>query len=308
MIGKHIDLFLVDGTPGALGTAEIIGRADHVVRGERVQQGDFLKRDESNRDSVYVVLGDYDIASTGAGAYVDQTKGITQRLGSNAANKGLWDWFVTITKDDTFAEGDWGCLGTLRVATAKGADRPTISNDTSPPGRELPKAGSCDMATVILQLQIVRPALNASLIRSAHTPLPGGAICRVTESPVFPLLGRWCGVDPCVQVIDGELAVVAGPIVVGSSTAFGRSSTRRAYANHRATHHQLIAQQAIEVEAGLGLVVRNDRFGSLSTGGAKALGRLCNLRRDWIDSSGISYGDWESREIAASVPSDGGSP
>lgn len=101
MIGKHIELFLVDGTPGGLTTAEIIGWTGHVVRGERVHLGDFLKREESNRNGVYVLLGDDDTAPTGTKAYIGRSENIAQRLRNHAANKEFWDRFVTITTRTT---------------------------------------------------------------------------------------------------------------------------------------------------------------------------------------------------------------
>ena len=143
MIGKHIEIFLVDGTPGGLTTAEIIGWTGHVVRGERVQLGDFLKREESNRNGVYILLGDDDTAPTGTRAYIGRSENIAQRLRNHATNKEFWDRFVTITtKDDTFTEGHWGYLEARLVAIAKDADRATLTNDNSPQGRRLSEPGS----------------------------------------------------------------------------------------------------------------------------------------------------------------------
>lgn len=167
MIGKHIELFLVDGTPGGLTTAEIIRWTGHVVRGERVQLGDFLKREEANRNGVYILLGDDDTAPTGTRAYIGRSENIAQRLRNHAANKEFWDRFVVITtKDDTFTEGHWGYLEARLVAIAKEADRATLTNDNSPQGRKLSEAQSSDMEAFILQLQIILPVLGVSRART----------------------------------------------------------------------------------------------------------------------------------------------
>jgi hypothetical protein len=307
VIGKHIEVFLVDGTPGGLTTAEIIGWTGHVVRGERVQLGDFLKREESNRNGVYILLGDDDTAPTATRAYIGRSENIAQRLRNHAANKEFWDRFVTITtKDDTFTEGHWGYLEARLVAIAKEADRATLTNDNSPLGRKLSEAQSSDMEAFILQLQIILPVLGVNVIRSARVPRPDIGVAADIESPVFSLVEKRRGVDARAQLIDGEFTVLAGSTVVGAWTALGTAdSTRRAYANYRAMHEQLIAEDAIVVEGDQGRVVRDVRFGSPSTGGAVALGRSCNGRREWIDGSGISYGEWENREIAASAHSVG---
>jgi hypothetical protein len=310
VIGKHIELFLVDGTPGGLTTAEIIGWTGHVVRGERVQLGDFLKREESNRNGVYILLGDDDTAPTGIRAYIGRSENIAQRLRSHASNKEFWDRFVTITtKDDTFTEGHWGYLEARLVTIAKEADRATLTNDNSPQGRKLSEAQSSDMEAFILQLQIILPVLGVNVIRSARTPLQDRITGGATESPVFSLVEKRRGVDARAQLIDGEFTVLAGSTVVGAWTALGKAeSTRRSYANYRAMHEQLVAEEAIAVEAGQGRVARDIRFGSPSTAGAVALGRSCNGRREWVDGAGISYGEWENREIEASAPSGGVAP
>lgn len=310
MIGKHIELFLVDGTPGGLTTAEIIGWTGHVVRGERVQLGDFIKREESNRNGVYILLGDDDTAPTGTRAYIGRSENPAQRLRNHAANKEFWGRFVAITtKDDTFTEGHWEYLEARLVAIAKEADRATLTNDNSPQGRKLSEAQSSDMEAFILQLQIILPVLTVNLIRSARAPRPELAFGGDSESPAFSLVEQRRGVNARAQLIDGEFTVLADSTVIAAWSGVGKAdSTRRAYANYRAQHEQLIAEGAIVVEGGHARVVGDIRFGSPSTAGAVALGRSCNGRREWIDASGASYGQWENREIAAVSPSDGVSP
>lgn len=49
MSGKQIKLFLVDGTPGGLTTAEITNWTGHVLSARRSDLADPLKRDEAGR-------------------------------------------------------------------------------------------------------------------------------------------------------------------------------------------------------------------------------------------------------------------
>lgn len=310
MIGKHIEVFLVDGTPGGLTTAEIIGWTGHVVRGERVQLGDFLKREESTRNGVYILLGDDDTAPTGTRAYIGRSENLAQRLRNHQARKDFWDRFVAITtKDDTFTEGHWGYLEARLVAIATEAERASLENDNTPQGRRLSEAQSSDMEAFILQLQIILPVLNVNLIRSARVPRPDLPAGGESESPVFSLIERRRGVDARAQLIDGEFTMLAGSTVVATWAGVGKAeSTRRAYANYRAMHEQLIAEGAIAVADGQARLVRDLRFSSPSTAGAVALGRSCNGRREWVDASGASYGEWENREITAALPADTSSP
>ena len=58
MTGKHIELFLVDGEPGGITTAEIAGWTGHVLTGPRKDIGEILRRPEAQRNGAYLLLGD----------------------------------------------------------------------------------------------------------------------------------------------------------------------------------------------------------------------------------------------------------
>lgn len=58
MAGKQVKLFLVNGTPGGLTTAEITNLTGHVVSGPRSRLADLLQRGEAGRTGAYLLLGD----------------------------------------------------------------------------------------------------------------------------------------------------------------------------------------------------------------------------------------------------------
>ena len=68
MSGKQIRLFLVDGTPGGLTTAEITNWTGHVFSARRSDLADLLKREEAQRTGVYFLLGDDETRSAMPGA------------------------------------------------------------------------------------------------------------------------------------------------------------------------------------------------------------------------------------------------
>jgi hypothetical protein len=57
-VGKSIRLYLADSTPGGLLTAEIMSWTGHVVAAPRSDLAALLKRDETSRTGIYVLLGD----------------------------------------------------------------------------------------------------------------------------------------------------------------------------------------------------------------------------------------------------------
>lgn len=298
MIGRHIELFLVDGSPGGLTTAEIIGWTGHVIRGERAQLADFLRREEANRNGAYILLGDNQSAPSGTSAYIGRTEGIGGRLRNHHATKPFWDRFVVVTtKDSTFTEGHWGYLEARLVELAKTADRATLTNDNSPQGRKLSEAQSSDMEAFIEQLRIILPVLGINLIRAK----PGRRAESVAtiDSPVFALRDAKRRVDARAQLIDGEFTLLAESAVVSHWSSIGKApSTQRAYANYRAQHELLVAEGSIALEGDRARVTRDIRFGSPSTAAAVSLGRSSNGRQEWVAADGTTYGQWEGREVA----------
>lgn len=57
-VGRQIRIFLVDGTPGGLLTAEIMNWTGHVVAAPRSDLAALRKRHEAARTGVYVLLGE----------------------------------------------------------------------------------------------------------------------------------------------------------------------------------------------------------------------------------------------------------
>jgi hypothetical protein len=55
--GKHIELFLIDGTPGGLTTAEIMNWTGHVLSARRSDMSALMRRKEVTGTCVYLLLG-----------------------------------------------------------------------------------------------------------------------------------------------------------------------------------------------------------------------------------------------------------
>lgn len=296
MTGKHIELFLVEGVPGGLTTAEIAGWTGHVLSGPRSDLADVLRRPEAQRNGAYLLLGDDDEAVEGLNCYIGRTENFVRRFDDHQRKKEFWDRVVLITsKDDAFNEGHWGYLEARLVELARQAARCTLRNDNTPQGRRLSEAQASDMEAFLGQLQIVLPVLSVNVIRTRTTrthPAPA------SDSPTFHLLNAKIGVDAQAQVNGDEFTLLAGSIVVGAWTTVGRAeSTRRAYAAYRAQHDKLVADGSIVVEGGRGRLTRDIPFGSPSTAAAVALGRSSNGRIEWTWDGG-TYAAWENRGLA----------
>lgn len=296
MNGKQVKLFLVDGTPGGLTTAEITNWTGHVLSARRSDLADLLKREEAQRTGVYLLLGDDETALGDTRCYIGEADVVGDRLRAHHREKDYWNQVVVITsKDANLTKSHGRYLESRLIQLAAQAGRVALENGTAPDVPRLPEADASDMEYFLSQLQIMLPVLGINAIRVRPIRVPSAA--DPVESPVFTLKNAKAGVDASAQQIDGEFTLLAGSRVVPVWHGVGKAtSTQKAYANYRAQHEGLLADGSIVVEAGVGHVTRDIVFSSPSTAGAVALGRSCNGRIEWVSPEG-TFGAWESRGV-----------
>jgi len=291
--GKQVKVFLVDGTPGGLTTAEITNWTGHVLAGPRSDLAAVLRRAEAQRPGAYILLGDDSGAVGSVRCYIGEADVVATRLQSHERSKDFWDRVVVVTsKDANLTKAHGRYLESRLIALAAAAGRVALENGTAPAPPPLPEADVSDMDYFVSQLQIVLPVLGVNAFRTRPTtPAPADP----SVSPVFRLTHR-SGVDARAQQVDGEFTVLSGSVVSGAVRASDRytDSTSRAYAAYQALHDKLVADGSIELVDGLGRLTRDVVFSSPSTAGAIALGRSCNGREAWVSPDG-TFGQWESR-------------
>ena len=104
MAGKRLDLFLVDGSPGGLTTAEITNWTGHVVTAPRSKLAELLVREELRRTGAYLLLGDDPDAVGGIRLYVGEADEIRTRLREHNRSKDYWERVVVITSKDATSQ------------------------------------------------------------------------------------------------------------------------------------------------------------------------------------------------------------
>lgn len=297
MSGKHIELFLVDGTPGGLTTAEIMNWTGHVLSARRSDIGTLTSRRELAGTCIYLLLGEDEDGAVRC--YVGETDDFVARLRQHNANKSFWDRVVVVTsKDANLTKAHGRYLEARLIGLATQAGRVALDNGTVPPVPALPEAHRSDMDYFVGQLQIILPVLGIDAIRVREKrTIPTGHENDLI-SPVFRLQNKKLRVDARAQQIDGEFTMLAGSTIVADWHGVGKAdSTIRAYQSYRAQHQKLIADGSIVITDGTGTLAKDIVFGSPSTAGAIAQGRSCNGRISWISDDGSTFGSWESRGV-----------
>ncbi|MGO2632147.1 MAG: GIY-YIG nuclease family protein [Galactobacter sp.] len=101
MNGKQVKLFLVDGTPGGLTTAEITNWTGSVVSARRSDLAELIGREEAGRTGVYLLLGEDDEAIGDTRCYVGEADVVATRLRAHSKEKSFWNQAVLVTSKDT---------------------------------------------------------------------------------------------------------------------------------------------------------------------------------------------------------------
>jgi hypothetical protein len=306
-VGKSVRLFLADGTPGGLLTAEIMNWTGHVVAAPRSDLAALLKRSEVSRTGIYILLGDDPDSLGGQLAYIGEGDDVGKRLYQHARSedmngKDFWDRAIVLTsKDANLTKAHARYLESRLITIAMQANRAKLANSTAPPPIVLPEADVSDMEYFITQAKIVLPVLGVNLLRSATLtpPLAGGdgEPRDVSKpSPVFELHIKKDGLVAQATEVDGEFVVREGSQVrlVWSGWDVGYKRLR-----------EKLEQDGTLVpseDANSMRFVRDQVFASPSAAAAVVVGRSANGRNEWqIAGTGISYGSWQNQGVDQAV-------
>ena len=301
-VGKSIRLYLADGTPGGLLTAEIMNWTGHVVAAPRSDLAALLKRQETSRTGIYILLGDDPESLGGSLAYIVEGDDVSKRLYQHAraedqGGKDFWERAIVLTsKDANLTKAHARYLESRFITLAQQARRSRLTNGTAPMLLPLPEADVSDMEYFIAQARIVLPVLGVNLLRSAATAAGGAAeatsVPAPASSPVFELQLKKEGIVATAREIDGEFTVLEGSGARGSWTGVEHA--------YKVLHQRLVQERVIVPghNGGAMRFARDQVFASPSAAAAVVVGRTANGRIDWkVQGSGVSFGSWQAQGI-----------
>ncbi len=299
--GKSIRMFLADGTPGGIITAEIMNWTGHVVTAPRSRLADLLRRPELVRTGVYILIGDDTENIDRSLIYIGESDNVGTRLTRHACEednggKDFWNRVVVITsKDSNLTKGHVWHLESKMVEIATAEARVGLINRRAPEPCALPEADCADMAFFIDQVRIILPVLGFDFLRERNvitaaranqiTPQP-------TISPRFELNSPRHSIRAEAQEIDGEFIVLCGSQARAQWT--GGAHT------YQTLHQGLIRDNKLIPHPGSDHLTFNEDtiFNSPSAASAVILGRPDNGRKTWtIAGSGQSYAAWQESQM-----------
>jgi hypothetical protein len=291
--GRSIRLFLVDGTPTGLLTAEIPNWTGHILVAPRIRIQEALVRSEALKTGVYFLIGDEAGRSI---VYVGEGDCIADRIRKHAkdVDKDFWERVCLITsKDVNLTKAHVRYLESRLVQIIQQNGRARLVNGNEPPTGSLPEADLSDMEFFLSQLQILLPTVGMDFLRAKPTGSSAAISAPYNEASLPPqkvlltLIHKSNGVDARAVDDEGEIVVLKG------STGTGLIFKVNQYAPLR---QQLLTEGKLEGLSDGGIRFLDDvPFKSPSAAAAVLNNRNSSGPREWkVEATGQTLGEWRN--------------
>lgn len=303
--GRSLKLYLVNGTPSGVVTAELGVSSVRAVMASRTALPDLIRRQEASRTGIYLLIGpDPDLPGRQI-VYVGESDQVKTRLAAHDADKTK-EFFtralLVVSKDENLTKAHGRYLESRLIAAIRDAGRAKLLNSTEPPFRGLPEPEVGDMERVLDEIEVLLPVLGFDVLRQASgapPAMPSGTTGRPTVFIADIGKARGRAVERA-----GEFVVLAG------STALRRESTAIPQSARNA--RKALVEGGVLVpdeDPDLYRFARDASFGSPSGASAALAGRSDNGKTTWrVEGDGKSYAAWREGMIGREMGAPGSGP
>jgi hypothetical protein len=269
MPGKTIRIYLVDGTPNRILTAEIINWTGKIIVAPRSELATLARRPE-------VRLMSHDRDET----------------------KDFWTKAIIVTsKDENLTKAHGRFLESHLIQLIRQAARAFLSNGTEPDAIALPESDVSDMQFFLEQLQYVLPVLGMSFLQSQATV----ATMTQAEAPGSTRFYMREGEGKALAVeVDGEFVVLAG--------SPARKDGNPNWTSYKKQRDALVVEGKLQLgqDPQYFTFASNVAFASPSAAAAIVAAGNRNGRTYWrVEGTNQTYGEWQDAKLAvASEPTE----
>lgn len=311
--GKSVKLFLVDGTPNGILTAEIINWTGHILSAPRSKLKDLIQREECQQSTgIYFLVGSDESNSAYPLVYIGESDNISSRLTQHnrieeSGGKDFWDKVCVVTgKDQNITKAHIKYLESRLIDIALSNGQCQLKNGTAHIYNRLPESDIADMEYFLEQIQVILPVLGYEFLKEQKRPselntsATALTIPQISEKPCvsetdnlvdqstdFYLNVR--GIEAKAKVIDGEFYVLKGSQVrqdASQSTHSYISSLRPTLLNSGV------------IDPSTFTFTKDYLFNSPSAASAVITGRESNGRKVWkhMDTD-LTFGEWQEDQV-----------
>jgi hypothetical protein len=303
--GRTLKLYLVDGSPSGVITAELGVSSVRAAVATRTALPDLIRREEATRTGIYLLVGpDPDLPGRQL-VYVGEGDQVRTRLAAHDSDESK-DFFtravLIVSKDENLTKAHGRYLESRVIAAIRGAGRAKLVNGTEPPFKGLPEPEIADMERVLDEIEVLLPVLGFDILRPAGQEAgaasaaptkaePGRPFTASVEGPVFTFTES--GADAKAREANGEFVVLAGSLAKRQEVPSCAEPLKRRRA-------EMIAEGTLEITPD-GKFLRftaDTAFDSPSGASRVVYGGNVSGPRYWKHvATGQTYGDWRKSQI-----------
>lgn len=288
--GRSVRLFLAEGTPTGILTAEIVNWTGHVLSAPRTRLESALKRSELKKTGIYILYGsplDADLPLV----YIGEGDDISIRLSSHSRDddKDFWERFIAVTnKDMNLTKAHVKYLEGRLITLLKEAKKSQVTNRTDPSFDRLPEADISDMESFLEQLQLVLPVVGVDFFRKVASSSTTNLAADSVETPTFAIENKRKGISATAREIDGEFVILAG------STGDLKEAASFSERLKNLRDQNLTIGKISKVSDSTFKLLEDIAFSSPSAAAVFLFGSSRNGRTTWsVQGNTMTYGEWK---------------
>ncbi|MFV8755107.1 GIY-YIG nuclease family protein [Nannocystaceae bacterium ST9] len=294
MPGRAIRIFLTNGTPSGLRTAELGLSTCKAVMAPRIDLEALSRRSEARRTGVYILVGDDEKHIGRRAVYIGEGDEVFTRIKSHDSNKDFWDQVILfVSKDENLTKAHVRYLEARMIMLATEARRATVTNGTAPdPSRlRLPEADQAEMEEYLEHVRMLASTLGVVIFENMATELP----TRTPMTNEIRVSMSGTGYNAHAVVRGGQLVVLQGSLA-------RKQEAPSLSASSRALRAELIdAEVLAAIETGLQFT-QDYAFDSPSGAAQAIAGASVNGRITWRLPDERTLKDWQDAQIAEIEP------
>jgi hypothetical protein len=278
-----VKIFLAQGEPDSVRTAEISNWTGKAVAGPRSQLDLILQRDEATKPGVYFLTGIN--SETGKQrVYIGEAEVIRFRI-KNHLDRDFWKTVIFfISKDENLTKAHIKYLEGKLIEMTKVVDRFELEN-THSSGSHLPEPDAADMDVFLAKVEQLLPVLGQDFLKP---------ITKVTLSPK-PAELLYCTIKKVKAT--GRPTENGFLVIKGSEAVLTERPSVKKYPYPSILRSQLISESILIQESDKLGFSKDYEFSSPSAAASVIHGGHANGLREWKNVKGVSLKELEQKDI-----------
>lgn len=279
-----VKIFLTEGDPASVRTAEISNWTGKAVAGPRSQLELILQRDEAKKPGIYFLTGIN--SETGKPrVYIGEAEIIRSRM-KNHLDRDFWKTVIFfVSKDENLTKAHIKYLEGKLIEMTKTADRFELDN-TNASGSHLPESDAADMNVFLAKVEQLLPVLGQDFLK----PIVNQTV------PVKPSELLTCTIKKVKAT--GRSTENGFLVLKGSEAVVEERPSVKKYPYPSTLRSQLLSDGILMSETDRLVFAKDYEFSSPSAAASIIHGGHANGLISWKTPKGVTLKELEHKDVA----------